>query len=135
MSEAESLSIDPSNSVEYATPTLTAVPEPVFPQIPATDPTVVPPVAGATYDQWFLIATNINSVAGTVFNLEAFWAKGNDTDLSDIRTNNCLRDITNLTALAEQLGQDWLDENPDVVAIMPQFLTVLAKIATRQGVL
>jgi hypothetical protein len=33
------------------------------------------------------------------------------------------------------LGQDFLDANPDVIAIMPQFLAVLAKIALKQGVL
>ena len=110
-------------------------PEPTFPQIPATDPTVVPPVAGATYDQWFLSGTTISSQAASTFDLESFWVKGNATELSSITTNNVVRDITSIPSLAEQLGQDFLDANPDIVAIMPQFLAVLAKIATKQGVL
>jgi hypothetical protein len=111
------------------------IPEPVFPEIPATDPTVVPPVPGATFDQWFLLGCNILSDDGSNFSSESFWVKGNATELSTIRTNNILRNITSVDALVEQLGQEWLDANPDVIEIMPQFLTVLAKIANRQGVL
>jgi hypothetical protein len=111
------------------------IPEPVFPEIPATDPTVVPPVEGATYDQWFLSGTTISSQAASTFDLESFWVKGNATELSSITTNNVIRNVTSIPSLAEQLGQDFLDANPDIVAIMPQFLAVLAKIATKQGVL
>jgi hypothetical protein len=111
------------------------IPEPVFPEIPATDPTVVPPVEGATYDQWFLTGTNIARRDGDVYDLESFWVKGNAEKLSNIATNNVVRDITSITSLAEQLGQDFLDANPDIVSIMPQFLAVLAKIALKQGVL
>lgn len=111
------------------------IPEPVFPEIPATDPTVVPPVEGATYDQWFLTGTNIARRDGDVYDLESFWVKGNATALSNIATNNVVRNITNLASLSDQLGADWLNENPDVIAIMPQFLAVLAKIAKQQGVL
>ena len=110
-------------------------PEPTFPQIPATDPTVVPPVAGATYDQWFLSGTTISSQAAATFDLESFWVKGNATELSSITTNNVVRNITSIPSLVEQLGQDFLDANPDIISIMPQFLAVLAKIATKQGVL
>jgi hypothetical protein len=112
-----------------------SIPPPVFPEVPATDPTVVPPVPGATYDQWFLLGCNILSDDGSNFSSESFWVKGNATELSTIRTNNILRNITSVDALVEQLGQEWLDANPDVIEIMPQFLTVLAKIANRQGVL
>jgi len=112
-----------------------SIPEPVFPEVPATDPTVVPPVPGATYDQWFLLGCNILSDDGSNFSSESFWIKGNATELSTIKTNNILRNITSVEALATQLGQEWLDANPDVIEIMPQFLTVLAKIAKRQGVL
>jgi len=111
------------------------IPEPVFPEIPATDPTVVPPVEGATYDQWFLTGTNIARRDGDVYDLESFWVKGNATALSNIATNNVIRNITSIPSLAEQLGQDFLDANPDIVSIMPQFLAVLAKIAFKQGVL
>ena len=111
------------------------IPEPVFPEIPATDPTVVPPVEGATYDQWFLTGTNIARRDGDVYDLESFWVKGNATALSNISTNNVVRNITNMESLTQQLGQDFLDANPDVIAIMPQFLAVLAKIAHKQGVL
>ena len=114
---------------------LASVPDPVFPEIPASNPTVVPPVEGATYDQWFLSAANISSQEASTFNLECFWVKGNATALSPITTNNVVLNITNVDSLAAQLGQDFLDANPDIVAIMPQFLTVLAKIATKQGVL
>lgn len=110
-------------------------PEPTFPEIPATEPTVVPPVAGATYDQWYLTGTVITSTEAREFNLESFWVKGNTQELSSITTNNVVRNITSIPSLVEQLGQDFLDANPDVVAIMPQFLAVLAKIATKQGVL
>ena len=111
------------------------IPEPTFPEIPATDVTVVPPVAGATYDQWFLSGTTISSRAASTFDLESFWVKGNATELCNITTNNVVRNITSIPSLAEQLGQDFLDANPDVIAIMPQFLSVLAKIAKKQGVL
>ena len=72
---------------------------------------------------------------GSNFSSESFWVKGNATELSNIKTNNILRNITSVDSLVEQLGQDWLDANPDVIQIMPQFLAVLAKIASRQGVL
>jgi len=111
------------------------IPEPVFPEIPATDPTIVPPVKGATYNQWFLTGTNIACRDGDVYDLESFWVKGNASSLSNITTNNVVRNITSIPSLAEQLGQDFLDANPDIVAIMPQFLAVLAKIALKQGVL
>ena len=111
------------------------IPEPVFPLIPATDPTVVPPVEGATYDQWFLTGTSIARRDGDVYDLESFWVKGNATALANITTNNVVRNITNIQSLTQQLGQDFLDANPDVIAIMPQFLAVLAKIAKQQGVL
>jgi hypothetical protein len=111
------------------------IPEPVFPEIPATEPTVVPPVEGATYDQWFLTGTNISNSNGDEYNLESFWVKGNATELSSITTNNVVRNVTSIESLAEQLGQDFLDANPDIVTIMPQFLAVLAKIALKQGVL
>jgi hypothetical protein len=92
-------------------------------------------VPGATYGQWFLLGCNILSDDGSNFSSESFWVKGNATELSTIRTNNILRNITSIDSLVEQLGQEWLDANPDVIEIMPQFLTVLAKIANRQGVL
>jgi hypothetical protein len=111
------------------------IPEPVFPEIPATDPTVVPPVEGATYDQWFLTGNRITWNSGQIYDLESFWAKGNSTALSGETTNNVVRNFVNLESLAQQLGQDFLDANPDVVEIMPHFLTVLAKIAKQQGVL
>jgi hypothetical protein len=111
------------------------IPEPVFPEIPATDPTVVPPVEGATYDQWFLTGTNIARRDGDVYDLESFWVKGNATALSNIATNNVLRAFTDMASLTAQLGAEFLEANPDVVEIMPRFLEVLAKVATRQGVL
>ena len=127
MSDSETTPLVPVN---------TAAPEPpVFPEIPATDPTVIPPTPGSIYDQWFLTGCNITSQEGTIFNQESFWIKGNTTELSSITTNNILRNITSIESLTEQLGQEFLDQNPDVITIMPQFLEVLAKIAKQQGVL
>ena len=111
------------------------IPTPIFPEIPATDPTVVPPVAGETFNKWYLTGCNISSREGAAFDIESFWLKGNATEYSKTTTNNIVRNFTDMNSLASQLGGEWLDANPDVVAIMPQFLTVLAKIGTRQGVL
>ena len=111
------------------------IPAPIFPDVPATDPTVVSPVAGETYNKWYLTDCNISSREGSSFDIESFWVKGNATGYSDTRTNNIVRNFTDPTSLVSQLGEEWLTANPDVVAIMPQFLAVLAKIGTRQGVL
>ena len=110
-------------------------PEPTFPSIPASDPVVVPPIPGDTYDEWFLTGCTISSSEAKNFNLESFWVMGNSENLSSHTTNNVVRNITSIPSLAEQLGQDFLDANPDVIAIMPQFLAVLAKIAKQQKVL
>jgi hypothetical protein len=111
------------------------VPAPVFPEIPATKPTVVPPASGATFDQWFFTGTRISWMGGQAYDLESFWAKGNAVALNGETTNNIVRDFVNLESLKQQLGQDFLDANPDVLEIMPHFLQVMAKIAKRQGVL
>ena len=111
------------------------IPAPIFPDVPATDPTITPPVAGETYNKWYLTGCSISSREGAAFDIESFWVKGNTTGYSDTRTNNIVRNFTDMPSLVSQLGEDWLTANPDVVAIMPQFLAVLAKIATRQGVL
>lgn len=111
------------------------VPEPVFPEIPASAPTITPPVPGEVFDQWFCGPVLIRSNQDATYDLEVVWLKGNATKLSGEQTNNILKNITSVPALAEQLGQDFLDANPEIISIMPQFLAVLAKIATRQGVL
>lgn len=112
-----------------------SIPEPVFPEIPASNPTVNPPIPEEVFNQWFCGPVVIRSNPDSSYDLEVVWLKGNATKLNGEQTNNILRNITSMPALVEQLGQEWLDENPDVVAIMPQFLGVLAKIAQRQGVL
>ena len=111
------------------------IPSPIFPEIPATDPTVVPPTTGETFNKWYLTGCTISSREGSSYDIESFWLKGNTTGYSDTRTNNIVRNFTDMPSLVSQLGEDWLTANPDVVAIMPQFLAVLAKIATRQEVL
>ena len=111
------------------------IPAPVFPDVPATDPTVVPPTTGETFNKWYLTGCNISSREGAAFDIESFWVKGNATAYSSTTTNNIVRNFTDMTSLSAQLGSDWLEANPDVVEIMPKFLAVLAKIATRQGVL
>ncbi len=112
-----------------------SIPPPVFPDIPASDPSVTPPTPGEKYDQWYLTGCSINRRDGAVIDLESFWVKGNATGISTITTNNVVRNITSMESMAAQLGGEWLDANPDVVSIMPQFLAVLAKVAGRQGVL
>ena len=112
-----------------------SIPDPVFPEIPASNPTVNPPIPEEVFNQWFCGPVVIRSNPDSSYDLEVVWLKGNAQKLNGEQTNNILRNITSMPALVEQLGQEWLDENPDVVAIMPQFLGVLARIASRQGVL
>lgn len=105
------------------------IPDPVFPPIPASDPVVIPAVPETRFDTWFPgpIVIRFNSNNST-YDLEAIWLLGNEKELSGKQTNYVLRDITNTSSLASQLSQEWLDANPDVVSIMPQFLGVLVKI-------
>lgn len=104
------------------------IPDPVFPPIPATDPVVIPPTPEVQYNQWFPGPIVIRSNPDATYDLEAIWYLGNEKELSGKQTNYVLKNITNTTSLADQLSQEWLDANPDVVSIMPQFLGVLVKI-------
>jgi hypothetical protein len=108
---------------------------PPIPQITATEVTVVPPAPAVTYDQWFLTSVYVNHKGGPVYDLECFWTKGNNQELSEITTNNVVRNIANPSSLVEQLGFDFLKTNPDVATIIPQFLEVMSKVAKKQGVL
>ena len=108
---------------------------PVFGKIPASQPVVIPPAPGTSFDQWFATNIRIDHVGVNQYNMEVFWALGNDTALSDTKTNNILRDIIHPESLEAQLGKDFLDANPEVINMMPQFLALLAKIAHAQGVL
>jgi hypothetical protein len=104
------------------------VPDPVFPPIPASDPVVIPAIPQQDYDQWFPGPIVIRSNADATYDLETIWLLGNAEKLSGQQTNYVLKNITSVSSLAEQLSQEWLDANPEVVTIMPQFLQILVLI-------
>ena len=108
---------------------------PTFPKIPASQPDVVPPKQQVTYDEWFCTALQVRRVGVNTYDLEAFWTLGNKDSLSEKSTNNIVRNVIDPASLEAQLGKDFLDANPEVLALMPQLLGVLAKIAHQQGVL
>ncbi len=116
-------------------PVPTTIPAPVFPEVPTSSPTVIPPKPGETYDRWAFAGCQIPEREDGVFDLEAFWREANTAGYSGKRTNFIVRNVTDAQALIDQLGEEWLTENPDVVAIMPQLLGVFAKVGKRLGVL
>ena len=123
------LDLDPISPPVEPTPTPEPIPPqpvPVFPAIPATNPSTSAPVPAEVFDQWFLAGLTIQHRDGTVYDLETFWDQGNETKLSGVRTNYIIRDL---------LSQKSLFDFPEIAAIAPQFMAALAAIGKRLGVL
>jgi len=121
--------------VKPTPPPPTTIPGPVFPEVPTSSPTVIPPKPGETYDRWAFAGCQISHRDGSQYDLEVFWDEANSTGYSGKRTNFIVRNVTNPQALVDQLGEDWLLANPDVMAVMPTLLAVFAKVGKRLGVL
>ena len=113
----------------------TTIPGPVFPEVPTSSPTVIPPKAGETYDRWAFNSSQISHRDGSQYDLETFWDEANATGYSGKRTNFIVRNVTDPQSLVDQLGEDWLVANPDVMAVMPTLLAVFAKVGKKLGVL
>lgn len=134
------LDLDPTAPPVEPTPTPvpvppTTIPGPVFPEVPTSSPTVIPPKAGETYNIWAFNSCQISHRDGSHFDLEVFWDEANATGLSGKRTNFIVRNVTDAQSLVDQLGEDWLIANPDVMAVMPTLLAVFAKVGKKLGVL
>ena len=99
---------------------------PVFLSVPATNPTTAPAVPAETFDQWFVYHIAINQQTNGKFSLESFWREGNLITLGEKTTSYAVHDL---------LAPETLIANPEIAQIAPQFMSALAAIGYRKGVL
>jgi hypothetical protein len=92
-------------------------------------PVTIQPTETITYDTWFLKDFNLYATIDRKFNAKVNWVLGklNDDGSSELSNQKgfCL--------LEDILSEQALTENPEIAAILPQFLGALNAVSRRKG--
>lgn len=104
------------------------MPVQITPIVSAT-PVVVEAVTAKTYDTWFLKDFQLYSTPQRTFNAKVLWSLGkiNDDGSADLSTK------TGFCFLENILADTVLAENPEIAAILPQFLAALEAVSRRKN--
>jgi hypothetical protein len=100
-----------------------------IPIVSASAPVTTEPVATKVFDTWFLKDFKLYSTADRTFNASVSWQLGKiyedgSSELSNQKGFVLLEDI---------LSDTCLQENPEIAAIVPTFLSALEAISRRKN--
>jgi len=97
--------------------------------IVSADPVVTETVASKTYDTWFLTDFNLYAKPDRTFNAKVSWKLGklNEDGSSELSNK------TGFCMLEDLLSETTLTENPEVAAVLGQFLSALEAVSKRKG--
>lgn len=97
--------------------------------IVSAEPVVTETIASKTFDTWFLTDFSLYAKPDRTFNAKVSWKLGkmNEDGTSELsnKTGFCL--------LENLLDTDNLMENPEIAAVLQQFLSALEAVSRRKG--
>lgn len=100
-----------------------------IPPIVSNSPVIVNATETKTYDTWFLKDFQLYANSQRKFNAKVSWVLGK----VNADGSSELSSTTGFTLLENILGDQCLQENPEIAAILPNFLSALEAISKRKG--
>ena len=104
------------------------MPVQITPIVSAT-PVIVEAVAPKTYDSWFLKNFQLYSTPQRTFNAKVLWSLGK----LNVDGTSELSATTGFCFLENILADTILAENPEIAAVLPQFLAALEAVSRRKN--
>jgi hypothetical protein len=97
--------------------------------IVSTTPVTTETVASKTYDTWFLTDFSLYAKPDRTFNAKVSWKLGklNEDGSSELSNK------TGFCMLEDLLSEQTLTENPEIAAVVENFLGALAAVSLRKG--
>jgi hypothetical protein len=100
-----------------------------IPVVQSTTPLTTEPVVAKVYDTWFLEDFHLYANADRTFNAKVLWRLGrvNADGTSELSSQK------GFTVIEDLLSEAALTENPEIAAVVPQFLSALEAVSRRKG--
>ena len=100
-----------------------------IPLVQSSTPLTTEPVVAKVFDTWFLEDFHLYANADRTFNAKVLWRLGriNADGSSELSSQK------GFTVLEDVLSDQSLTENPEIAAVVPQFLSALEAVSRRKG--